>query len=235
MKLTQTTLKNIIKEEAEKVLKEWDAASASWFEDGEDTEKIIKRLYDEAGEDDDLEIRDSPDADDGARKIRMAKKVLKRLRQKLNEQIEEYKKIYGSLKATWKKMKEEGKIPDYADEYKSFEKWKNDGWRYGSERITEKWGKDLSAAKAEMNYTKKLMKVVVTQAKEAMKVRKTKAAAAKEQEKPTTWVGKSRQEVLKALQDEFKIKPTRNWYKKLPMRHPARVKFREWYKASRGK
>jgi len=234
MKLTQTTLKQVIKEETQKVLKEW--GKGGWFSD--DPEEDIKGLYDEAGEDDDLEIRDSPDADDGARKIRMAKKVLKRLRQKLNEQIEEYKKIYGSLKTTWKKMKEEGKIPDYALEYESFEEWKNDGWRYGSERITEKWRKDLSAAKAEMNYTKKLMKVVVTQAKEAMKVRKTKAAeaaAAKEQEKPTTWVGKSRQEVLKALQDEFKIRPTRNWYKKLPVRHPARVKFREWYKASRGR
>tara|TARA_R100000995_G_scaffold84657_1_gene64126 strand:- start:8129 stop:8869 length:741 start_codon:yes stop_codon:yes gene_type:complete len=246
MKLTKTTLKQIIKEEAQKVLKE--RSSEELFDQWRSDE--VDDLYGEAEEDDELEIRDdSQEAPFGARlggakkQLRIAKKVLARLRKRLTKEQEEYKKIEGSLRVTWNKQKEEGKIPDYMDEYEKFSEWR-ESWRYGGEKLTKAWRKKKKEAAEEVTNTKKMMKMVVAKAKEEMAdIAKYKAEdeAAKQKEKtqkdakPTTWVGKSRQEVLKALQDEFKIKPTRNWYKKLPMRHPARVKFREWYKASRGK
>lgn len=259
MKLTKTTLKQIIKEEAQKVLKEeknFLDKGLDWLKTGVDKMRgtSIDALYDEAEEDDELEIRDdSQEAPYGAglggakKQLRIAKKVLARLRKKLTKQQEEYKKLKGSLKATWNKLKEEGKIEDYRDEYESFTKWRIEDWNpkggpSGAE-LTKAHRKKTKKARANIANTKKMMKMVVGRAKEEMaEIAEYKAdAAAKQKEKtqkdakPTTWVGKSRQEVLKALQDEFKIKPTRNWYKKLPVRHPARVKFREWYKASRGK
>ena len=253
MKLTKKTLKQVIKEETQKVLKEEEESSI-------DSKAYVRKnsvdaLYDEAEEDDELEIRDDSDPQEtpwagvGAAKrdLRISKKVLARLRKKLTKQQEEYKKLKGSLKATWNKLKEEGKIEDYRDEYESFAKWRIEDWNpkggpSGAE-LTKAHRKKTKKARANLTDTKEMMKMVVARAKEEMaEIAEYKAdEAAKQKEKtqkdakPTTWVGKSRQEVLKALQDEFKIKPTRNWYKKLPVRHPARVKFREWYKASRGR
>jgi len=53
--------------------------------------------------------------------------------------------------------------------------------------------------------------------------------------KETGWVGKSPRQVKDALQKEFGIKYTKGWHKKLPFSHPAREKFRKWYKSGRGK
>jgi len=49
-----------------------------------------------------------------------------------------------------------------------------------------------------------------------------------------SWVGLSSREVNQKLEDEFGITYTKNWYKRLPYRHPAREKYREWYASGRG-
>jgi tetratricopeptide (TPR) repeat protein len=48
------------------------------------------------------------------------------------------------------------------------------------------------------------------------------------------WVGWSWRQVWNALGDELGKKPTKDWYVGLPYKHPARVKYRAWYR-SRGK
>ena len=44
-----------------------------------------------------------------------------------------------------------------------------------------------------------------------------------------SWVGLEGRQVWQALKDEFGITVSKDWYKKLPYDHPARVKFREWW------
>jgi len=46
-----------------------------------------------------------------------------------------------------------------------------------------------------------------------------------------SWRGLSWREVMQALKAEFGISGAqdKNWYKKLPFNHPARVKYREYY------
>ena len=44
-----------------------------------------------------------------------------------------------------------------------------------------------------------------------------------------SWVGLEGRQVWQALKDEFGITVSKDWYKKLPYNHQARVKFREWW------
>jgi hypothetical protein len=51
--------------------------------------------------------------------------------------------------------------------------------------------------------------------------------------KKEKWIGKTGPQVMAALKKEFGIDYTKGWHKKLPYKHPARKKFREWYTASK--
>ena len=44
-----------------------------------------------------------------------------------------------------------------------------------------------------------------------------------------SWVGLEGRQVWQALKNEFGITVSKDWYKKLPYNHQARVKFREWW------
>ena len=236
MKITQTTLKQIIKEETEKVILAEDIfGSGGFFGDimrrgDEDSEMASDE--EEAG--DEEQERKLSALDDDSRSDEEKFENLKAKYIKMVKAAKRYKKyvVKAEERILRKKKEVEQKMEDqpFGDADELYEK-EVKGPQERLAKIQMRLAK--IEARAKDYYDKAISLKQLIKAKAEEKAQQTDDGA--DQGASDSWVGKSRRDVLKALQDEFKIKPIRNWYKKLPMRHPARVKFREWYKASRGK
>lgn len=244
MKITQTTLKQIIKEETEKVILAEDIFGSGGFFDN-----LMRRgtedgqmASDEEEAGDEEQERKLSALDDDSRSDEEKFENLKAKYIKMVKAAKRYKKyvvkaeerILRKKKEVEQEMEDEYLDKDDDDDAGEIRQIRLKLLAKPQERLAKiQMRLAKIEARAKDYYDKAISLKQLIKAKAEEKAQQADDGA--DQGASDSWVGKSRRDVLKALQDEFKIKPIRNWYKKLPMRHPARVKFREWYKASRGK
>ena len=238
MKITKKQLNQIIKEETEKVI----LAEENWVDTivnraQEEVDLEFDEGYDEDQEHESrLSALDDPKSDEEkfktlkAKYINMVKRVKKyklyrkRAQERIKRVGDEFDEEYDFMPKSVMKKRRDEELDEPRKRLAKIEQALDGAaaraQRYYDEAIALK---KLIKAKAEEKGQQDAAQQAVTGAAQGA----AKAAS-------DSWVGKGWREVMQALKSEFNIQPVKNWYKKLPVRHPARIKYREWYKSRRG-
>ena len=250
MKITKTTLKQIIKEETEKTILAEEDWMDWWNRSTRRSDEDMAMASDEGEADSEEQERKLSALDDDSKSDEEKFENLKAKYIKMVKAAKRYKKyvvkaeerILRNKKEVEQKMKDEGLDKDDdgdADEIRQIrlkllakpqERLAKIQMRLAKVEAREKDYYDKAISLKQLIKAKAESKAQQDVAQQAGQGAAQGAAAGVSD----SWVGKGWREVTQALKSEFKIQPVKNWYKKLPIRHPARVKYREWYKSRRG-